>query len=140
MLLRAMLNTYMPVPTHSRGSSPTSLSTDSPGHHPTKLNGTTETMLALALLALLPAALADLVPREWDGEQWGCKCYHGDDCWPVEEQWSALNEAVGGNLVVHVPPEAACHDTFEGPLGTVDTFDEGACEEVNANYTDEQWS
>lgn len=98
-------------------------------------------MLAFALLSLLPAALAaDLVPREWEGEQWGCKCYHGDDCWPAEEKWSALNEAVGGNLVVHVPPEAACHDTFEGPLGTVETFDEAVCEEVNAAYTDEQWS
>lgn len=111
------------------------------GRLPGKPTGETDTMLALALLSLFPAAFAaDLVPREWDGEQWGCKCYHDDDCWPAEEKWSALKEEVGGNLVVHVPPEAACHDTFEGPFGTVETFDEAVCEEVNATYTDEQWS
>lgn len=95
---------------------------------------------AFALAALLPLTLADLVDREWDGAQWSCKCYHGDDCWPSEAEWSELNDAVGGNLVVHVPPESVCHDTFEGPFGTQETYDEAACAEVTGTYTDEQWT
>ena len=95
---------------------------------------------ALAAAALLAPGLAELVPREWDGAQWECKCYHGDDCWPTEEEWSSLNDAVGGNLKVHVPVEAVCHNTFEGPLGTLETYDEAACAEVESSYADEQWT
>ena len=96
--------------------------------------------LPLALAALASTSLANLVPREWDGAQWDCKCYHGDDCWPSEDEWSSLNDAVDGNLVVHVPPESACHETFDGPLGTVETYDQAACAEINGTYTDEQWT
>ena len=95
---------------------------------------------AVALAALLTTTLADLVPRQWNGKKWSCKCYHGDDCWPAEAEWDALKEAVDGNLVVHVPPESVCHNTFEGPLGTLETYDAAACEEVTSTYTDEQWT
>ncbi|SPO06099.1 related to isoamyl alcohol oxidase [Cephalotrichum gorgonifer] len=95
----------------------------------------------LALAALLPLALAAKPPpRTWDGVKWDCKCYHGDACWPKPAQWEKLKASVGGNLVVHVPPESACHNTFDGPLGTVETYDAARCAEVNATYTDEQWS
>lgn len=84
-------------------------------------------------------SLPPLVPRTWNGQSYGCKCYLGDECWPSAQKWNTLNATVNGNLVVHVPPEAACHNTFDGPLGTVSTYDAEKCAEVTANYPREQW-
>ncbi|KAJ0160539.1 putative FAD-linked oxidoreductase [Colletotrichum tanaceti] len=82
-----------------------------------------------------------LVPREWQGQQYGCKCYFGDDCWPKAGAWGQLNSTVEGNLHVHVPPEAVCHNSFDGILGSVSsTYDAAKCAEVTANWTDEQWT
>ncbi|KAK1981821.1 FAD binding domain-containing protein [Colletotrichum cereale] len=39
-----------------------------------------------------------------------CKCFPGDSCWPVTEQWNALNTTVGGNLIATVPLGSPCHD------------------------------
>jgi hypothetical protein len=78
--------------------------------------------------------------REWEGRKYGCKCYPGDKCWPENSEWKKLNNDVDGNLVVHVPPEAACHNTFESPLGSVETYDAEKCAEVTANWADEQWT
>lgn len=88
-------------------------------------------MLQLALFAatVLPQlALGQLVAREWEGKEYGCRCYSDDECWPEASSWKELNSTVDGNLVVHVPPEAACHETFDGPLGSIETYDEAACE------------
>ncbi|KXH49751.1 isoamyl alcohol oxidase [Colletotrichum simmondsii] len=83
---------------------------------------------------------ANLVPRTWQGKQYGCKCYAGDACWPKSNDWNQLNTTVEGNLHAHIPPEAVCHNTFDGTLGTVQTYDAAKCAEVTAIYTDEQWT
>ncbi|KAH6846974.1 isoamyl alcohol oxidase [Chaetomium sp. MPI-CAGE-AT-0009] len=80
-----------------------------------------------------------LVPRTWEGNSYGCKCYFGDECWPVENKWEALNTTVGGNLAVIVPPESACHNFFNGTLGNIPTYDAAKCADVTANYPREQW-
>lgn len=80
-----------------------------------------------------------LVPRTWDGKQYGCKCYFGDKCWPDSKAWKTLNSTVDGNLAVFVPPEAACHAFFNGTLGTIPTYDQAKCAAVTANYSSEKW-
>lgn len=39
-----------------------------------------------------------------------CKCFPGDDCWPEQSQWAALNATVDGRLVATVPLGSPCHD------------------------------
>lgn len=82
----------------------------------------------------------NLVPRTVDGQEYACKCYPGDDCWPQQSAWDALDAEVNGNLHVHIPPEAACHNTFDGPFGSVETFDQEKCDDVTASWTDSQWT
>ena len=90
--------------------------------------------------ACAPRDTPALVPATWNGQSYGCKCYLGDACWPNADSWSKLNATVDGNLVVHVPPEAVCHNTFDGPLGSIKTYDAAACAKLTAIYPDEQWS
>jgi hypothetical protein len=100
-------------------------------------------ILALTLLAGFLGSAAseytELVPRTWQGNQYGCKCYFGDECWPKKQEWTTLNSTVDGRLFVVVPPEAVCHHTFNGTLGTLETYDAAACAKVNETYVDEQW-
>ncbi|KAH7021908.1 isoamyl alcohol oxidase [Ilyonectria destructans] len=81
-----------------------------------------------------------LVPRTWNEQEYGCKCYPGDDCWPKQSAWDALNKEVNGNLHVHIPPEAACHNTFDSPLGPIKTYNEEKCAQVTANWTSSAWT
>src|SRR5690348_10979558 len=81
-----------------------------------------------------------LVPRTWQGKQYACKCYFDDDCWPRALEWNALNRTVDGNLEVYIPPEAACHNVFDGLLGSVTTYDAAKCAAVTASYSSEQWT
>ncbi|RYP62196.1 hypothetical protein DL771_009828 [Monosporascus sp. 5C6A] len=100
-------------------------------------------ILGLGLLPLLSEALPSshrLVPRTWNGSDYACKCYVGDECWPGEGSWAELNSTVGGNLIVNLPPGAPCYETFEGPLGTVSTYDAAACAEVTANFMSQHWT
>ncbi|KAM0270033.1 hypothetical protein ACHAQH_009569 [Verticillium albo-atrum] len=83
---------------------------------------------------------AGLVPRTFEGQNYGCKCYPGDSCWPKQSAWDRLDSKVNGNLHVHVPPEAACHNTFEGLLGAQQTYDEAKCAEITKSYTSEEWT
>ncbi|KAK5655587.1 hypothetical protein OQA88_5518 [Cercophora sp. LCS_1] len=80
-----------------------------------------------------------LVPRTWNGKSYGCKCYLGDACWPSAQSWKTLNATVGGNLVVHIPPESVCHNFFNGTLGIIPTYDAAKCADVAAKYPTEQW-
>lgn len=82
----------------------------------------------LAAAVLPQLALGDLFSREWEGQKYNCRCYADDKCWPKASEWKELNSTVDGNLAVHIPPEAACHNTFDGPLGPIETYDEAACE------------
>ncbi|XXH00963.1 hypothetical protein Hte_007314 [Hypoxylon texense] len=94
------------------------------------------------LLTLLGGvkSLSPLVERTWNGVEYGCKCYLGDECWPSNSSWAGLNSTVDGNLVVTIPPGATCHSTFEGPLGTISTYDAAACADTTAMFADESWT
>jgi len=84
--------------------------------------------------------VASLQPAQFNGKQYGCKCYPGESCWPSAQSWSKLNQTVSGKLVVHIPPGASCHNSFEGPLGTVNTYNEAACQDAQANWANETWT
>jgi len=83
---------------------------------------------------------APLQPTTWNGKKYGCKCYLGDKCWPSDKDWQKLNTTVGGNLIVDIPPGAPCHKTFQGPLGTISTYNAAQCADVQANFADETWT
>ncbi|KAI0005787.1 FAD-binding domain-containing protein [Xylariaceae sp. FL0662B] len=99
-------------------------------------------LLGVSILTLLSEAASPppLVQRIWNGTEYGCKCYLGDDCWPTESSWTELNSTVEGNLQIVVPPGASCHNTFEGPLGTLSTYDAGACADATVNFGNEAWT
>ncbi|EEY21513.1 FAD binding domain-containing protein [Verticillium alfalfae VaMs.102] len=96
--------------------------------------------LAAQSVSAGPTKPAGLVPRTFEGQKYGCKCYPGDDCWPQQSEWDSLNAKVNGNLHVHVPPEAACHNTFDGLLGSQQTYDAAKCAEVTKSWTSETWT
>jgi hypothetical protein len=73
------------------------------------------------------------------GAQYACKCYHGESCWPSQHEWNVLNNTVNGKLRVHIPPGASCYNTFNGPLGTVNTYNAAKCAEATQNWANEQW-
>jgi len=102
------------------------------------LNGT-NAVVAAADQQAPPPSPPPLVPRTWNGSQYGCKCYFGDACWPVPNEWASLNRTVDGNLAVYVPPEAACHDFFNGTLETIPTYDKEKCDALKVNYNNEKW-
>ncbi|EAQ84293.1 hypothetical protein CHGG_10697 [Chaetomium globosum CBS 148.51] len=74
------------------------------------------------------------------GINFGCKCYPGERCWPSANKWNALNNTVDGRLLVHIPPGAPCHNTFNGLLGMVSTYDANKCAEVTQNFENESWT
>jgi len=97
-----------------------------------------------AIVADADSAAADtagtaLVSTTWNGQNYGCKCYLGESCWPSANAWQKLNASVDGQLLVHIPPGAPCHNTFDGPLGTLNTYDAAACTDANANFNKETW-
>ncbi|GAB1312586.1 hypothetical protein MFIFM68171_02796 [Madurella fahalii] len=123
--------------------------------------------LAALAVGLLPAALAEIVVRSepdpvsavstslpeldfsdaagavattFQGMHFGCKCSPGQSCWPSATKWNSLNQTVDGRLLAHIPPGAPCYNTFDGPLGAVNTYDAAACSEVMANWTSENWT
>jgi len=79
-------------------------------------------------------SLEQIVTR--NGQEYSCKCYPGDDCYPTEEEWQGFNSTVGGNLLVALPPAAPCYSS----VGGFETFDAAKCAEVQAKSTDEQWN
>lgn len=79
------------------------------------------------------------VLRRQSGSDYACKCYPGDACWPDDAKWRKLNTTVGGNLRVNIPPGAPCYNSFQGPLGTVNTYNAAECEKVTANWNNEQF-
>jgi hypothetical protein len=79
------------------------------------------------------------VVKFWNGARYTCKCAPGDWCWPNSFQWQSLNRTVGGNLRVNIPIGAPCYNTFQGPLGNINTYDAAQCANVTANFGDEQF-
>ncbi|CRK28782.1 FAD-linked oxidoreductase ZEB1 like protein [Verticillium longisporum] len=96
--------------------------------------------LAAQSVSASPTKPTGLVPRTFEGQKYGCKCYPGDACWPQQSEWDGLNAKVNGNLHVHVPPEAACYNTFDGLLGSQQTYDAAKCAEVTKSWTSETWT
>ncbi|EGO56165.1 hypothetical protein NEUTE1DRAFT_146918 [Neurospora tetrasperma FGSC 2508] len=76
----------------------------------------------------------------YNGQKYGCKCYPGRPCWPSANKWNSLNRTVDGTLHVNVPAGAVCHNTFDGPFGTIQTYDEAACADAKENFVNEQWT
>lgn len=72
----------------------------------------------LSVLPSQPSAVAFPVlgtPLENLGEHTGaietrCRCFPGDSCWPLPEEWNELNRTLGGNLVATIPIASVCHD------------------------------
>jgi hypothetical protein len=91
------------------------------------------------------AAVANIVfGAEWIGEvkkqdnvTYQCKCYSDNACWPTTTEWSALNSTVGGALQVALPPGAVCHNKVANL--SVSTYNAAACENVKANWLNEQF-
>ncbi|KAK4246727.1 hypothetical protein C7999DRAFT_41881 [Corynascus novoguineensis] len=101
-------------------------------------------LLAQDAVAQRPNAVRGNKPKKWvmrsvAGADYACKCYPGDDCWPNRGQWQKLNNTVGGNLQVNIPPGAPCYNTFQGPLGDVATYNAAECQKVTSNWNDEQF-
>jgi hypothetical protein len=89
----------------------------------------------LWLVVSAAGAVDAMVPLVWEGLQYNCKCTPADSCWPKEAEWNALNETVGGNLLLNKPPGAVCHNSFAG----IKTYDAEACKAATASWTSEQW-
>lgn len=108
------------------------------------MRGAVLSLFAGALLSAQSAAGQGFEGPKWvlrrqSDSEYACKCYPGDDCWPSAAQWQALNTTVDGNLHVNIPPGAPCYNTFQGPLGDVQTYDAAECMRVFANWHDEQF-
>ncbi|KAL2265873.1 hypothetical protein VTJ83DRAFT_6973 [Remersonia thermophila] len=73
------------------------------------------------------------------GIHYACKCLPGESCWPSAQKWNALNTTVNGRLRIHIPPGASCHNSFNGPFGTVNAYDPVKCAEATQNWSNEQW-
>ena len=38
-----------------------------------------------------------------------CRCLPGDECWPSDSDWQALNSSIGGRLIATAPLASVCH-------------------------------
>ncbi|KAJ9139009.1 FAD-binding domain-containing protein [Coniochaeta hoffmannii] len=95
---------------------------------------------ALVLASVVVGDVSPLVARTWNGTTYACKTYYDDPVWRDTRKWKALNASVEGNLVVDIPPGAVCHNTFQGPLGNISTYDAARCANVTASFGNEQWT
>jgi hypothetical protein len=108
-------------------------------HHTDKMG---RISFILSLLSVTNVIGAQLAGTKWIGEarkekgvDYQCKCYSDNSCWPSQSKWSSLNRTVDGRLQVAVPPGAVCHRSLDG----VQTYDQAACANVQANWLNEQW-
>ncbi|KAJ6060182.1 FAD binding domain protein [Penicillium canescens] len=79
-------------------------------------------MKGLLNLALVGLAFAS------SGSDSSCRCRPHQSCWPVEQEWSALNSSVQGNLQATQPVAATCH---EG--------NKKACAAITQQWTNSTW-
>jgi hypothetical protein len=106
--------------------------------------GRTSSLLSLLLAANCALGQDFEATKKWKGEtriengvEYECKCYSDNACWPKEKDWSSLNKTVGGSLRVALPPGAVCYNSLQGVPGS--TYDAAACQEVQANWVNEQY-
>ena len=72
----------------------------------------------------------------YNDQRYKCKNYPGDSCYPSSTEWAKLNATVNGNLHAALPPTAPCYKSVDG----IPTYNSAACAEVQANFTNEQWT
>ena len=104
--------------------------------------------LPSVVLALLSAQLSFVVGASsyypddpaphivYNDQQYKCKCYPGDSCFPTSAEWTKLNATVNGNLRAALPPTAPCYKSVDD----IPTYNATACADVQVNFTNEQWT
>lgn len=60
-----------------------------------------------------------------------CKAFPGDDEWPEDKLWNALNLFTGGRLLQPIPQAHICYAN-----GTGGTIDQAGCQEMTDSWTD----
>ncbi|KAI1075950.1 hypothetical protein F5B20DRAFT_343420 [Whalleya microplaca] len=80
------------------------------------------TSFSLLLLSTLVTSAATTTP---EGRPASCKCLPGDACWPSEDEWTALNNTVGGRLIATIPLGSPCH---------IPTFNAAECAALQAQW------
>ncbi|KAL5113544.1 hypothetical protein ACEQ8H_008583 [Pleosporales sp. CAS-2024a] len=58
-----------------------------------------------------------------------CKTFPGDAAWPLQPEWDAFNQTVGGRLIATVPLGTPCHG---------DAFNKATCETLQSQWQTEQ--
>lgn len=61
--------------------------------------------------------------------QTSCKYIPGDEGWPASNDWSTLNDTVGGRLIATVPQASVCHTS------PYSEFNETACEALKSGWS-----
>jgi hypothetical protein len=62
----------------------------------------------------------------------GCKCTPGSHCWPLEADWSSLNDTLGGALIQGVPPGSVCYPDHSN-------YSPEACAFVTSQWFNSTW-
>jgi len=92
--------------------------------------------MKLSAATVLSALVAGAVSTpQWKRDNATCKCYPGDECWPTDARWKALNQAVQGRLSSFVPAGAVCYPSYNN----VSTSSATKCDAVKANWTNPNW-
>lgn len=80
--------------------------------------------LILSFLAIAPTA--------GNNQNFACRCFPGDGCWPSVSTWNAFNQSIDGRLIKSVPLATPCHTP---------NYDENECETLKDGWfkTDEQY-
>ena len=87
----------------------------------------------ISLLVLLGAVAVGTSSYGWMKPR-RCRSIPGDDSWPGESDWKALNQTVNGKLIATVPIAAVCHSTVLEKSGDESLYDEEACAALRDNW------
>ncbi|KAJ5751607.1 hypothetical protein N7520_008524 [Penicillium odoratum] len=82
------------------------------------------------LYALLVITLAYVLRTSIFNSSRGCRCLPDDQCWPLLEQWEALNRTIEGNLQVLRPVGHSCVGSHASA---------GECEKIQVNFHNTTW-
>ena len=85
----------------------------------------------LSVLALAAPEDSDLLsPRQQllqkSSNKAACRCFPGDDCWPIATEWDRFNQTVGGKLIATKPIGSVCH------LDSFATYDAQKCADLQS--------
>ena len=88
-------------------------------------------VLGLALAAVVVCKTITTI----DGQEYTCKCYKGDNCWPSDNAWTELNNTVEGTLHAVSPIGKPCFKSYNGHL----TYNNAQCDETTMNNQVAAW-